>query len=109
MSRNSNVELNVLENKIINIFSDFSMIMENFNSMLKNEKREFLKENDSCFKILSNLIEVRDELHLCIDEIYKENNNKVLLNKIFECEEMMYEIDILKKKYNDLKGIALSK
>jgi len=109
MSRNSNVELNVLENKIINIFSDFSMILENFNSMLKNEKREFLKENDSCFKILSNLIEVRDELHLCIDEIYKENNNKVLLNKIFECEEMMYEIDILKKKYNDLKGIALSK
>jgi hypothetical protein len=109
MSRNSNVELNVLENKIINIFSDFSMIMENFNSMLKNEKREFLNENDSCFKILSNLMEVRDELHLCIDEIYKENNNKVLLNKIFECEEMMYEIDILKKKYNELKGIALSK
>jgi len=109
MSRNSNVELNVLENKIINIFSDFLMIMENFNSMLKNEKREFLNENDSCFKILSNLIEVRDELHLCIDEIYKENNNKVLLNKIFECEEVIYEIETLKKKYNELKAFALNR
>ena len=99
-----NVELTKIEKDILNICSDFSMILENLNLMFKKEKGEFFIDNEGLKKFLLNLNKVKEDLHQYIDKIYIENNNKVLLNKTFENEEVLYEIDILKKKYIDLKN-----
>ena len=52
---------------------------------------------------------VKEDLHQFIDKIYIENNNKVLLNKTFENEEILNEIDALKKKYIELKNFVIKR
>ena len=104
-----NVELNKIEKDILNICSEFSSIMENLNLMFKKEKGEFFIDNEGSSKLVSNLMRVKEDLHQFIDKIYIENNNKVLLNKTFENEEILNEIDALKKKYIELKNFVIKR
>ena len=55
--------INKIEKDIFNIWYEFSSIIENLNLILKKEKEEFFICNKGSSKLVSNLMEVKENLH----------------------------------------------
>ena len=55
--------INKIEKDIFNIWYQFSSIIENLNLILKKEKEEFFICNKGSSKLVSNLMEVKENLH----------------------------------------------
>ena len=58
-----NKMINKIEKDIFNIWYEFSSIIENLNLILKKEKEEFFICNKGSSKLVSNLMEVKENLH----------------------------------------------